>query len=131
MNNLTATTNDRDGIYILADGVLIVENGNYISMTSKARLVVVSMQYPHLEVIDRDPTAKEITKIIGMGYKQNTEDKRRFWALDHHMIDCAYGGYQLQVLTNQGGGVRSITSGYVSAKDLYLQICNYRFDRPD
>jgi hypothetical protein len=83
------------------------------------------------EVIDRDPTAEEITKIVGMGYKQNTEDKRRFWALHHHMIDCAYGGYQLQILTNQSGGIRSITSGYVSAKDLYLQICNYRFDRPD
>jgi hypothetical protein len=39
-----------------------------------------------------------------------------------YLISQAYGGCQLQQLVNEGGGVREITSGYVSKKELFNQL---------
>jgi hypothetical protein len=38
----------------------------------------------------------------------------------------AYGGYQLQQIINEGGGVRSITSGYGTKREVYYLIHAYR-----
>lgn len=34
-------------------------------------------------------------------------------------ISCAYGGYQLQRVCSEHGAVRNLTSGYVSASELF------------
>lgn len=38
----------------------------------------------------------------------------------------AYGGWQLQQIVNEGGGVRAITSGYLSKREVYNLIHAYR-----
>jgi hypothetical protein len=38
----------------------------------------------------------------------------------------AYGGWQLQQIINEGGGVRSITSGYGTKREVYHLIHAYR-----
>lgn len=38
----------------------------------------------------------------------------------------AYGGIQLQQVVNEGGGVRAITQGYGTKREVYYQIHAYR-----
>lgn len=44
----------------------------------------------------------------------------RYW------VQGAYGGWKLVQIINEGGGERSITSGYVSKRELYSLIHAYR-----
>jgi hypothetical protein len=37
----------------------------------------------------------------------------------NYHLDGAYGGYKLCQMVNDGGGVRDVTSGYVSKRELY------------
>lgn len=39
-----------------------------------------------------------------------------------YLIDSAYGGYKLAQLTNEAGGQRDITYGFVSKTELYFQM---------
>lgn len=43
-----------------------------------------------------------------------------------YIVAGAYGGLQLQQIVNEGGGVRGITTGYVSKRELYYRIHAYR-----
>ena len=43
-----------------------------------------------------------------------------------YTLQGAYGGWQLQQVINEGGGVRSITSGYLSKREVYIVIHAYR-----
>ena len=42
--------------------------------------------------------------------------------IGNYHLDCAYGGYQLCVMQNNGGGIHNITSGYDTKKDMYYQL---------
>lgn len=43
-----------------------------------------------------------------------------------YTLQGAYGGYQLQQIINEGGGVRAITSGYRPKREVYELIHAYR-----
>lgn len=43
-----------------------------------------------------------------------------------YTLQGAYGGLQLQQIINEGGGVRAITSGYLSKREVYNLIHAYR-----
>ena len=43
-----------------------------------------------------------------------------------YTLQVAYGGWQLQQIVNEGGGVRAITSGYLSKREVYNLIHAYR-----
>ena len=43
-----------------------------------------------------------------------------------YTLQGAYGGWQLQQIINEGGGVRAITSGYLSKREVYNLIHAYR-----
>lgn len=43
-----------------------------------------------------------------------------------YILSGAYGGWQLQQIVNEMGGVRSITSGYLSKREVYIVIHAYR-----
>jgi hypothetical protein len=43
-----------------------------------------------------------------------------------YVLQGAYGGLQLQQIVNEGGGVRSITSGYGTKREVYHLIHAYR-----
>lgn len=43
-----------------------------------------------------------------------------------YTLQGAYGGWQLQQIVNEGGGVRAITSGYLSKREVYNLIHAYR-----
>ena len=47
-------------------------------------------------------------------------------AVGSYVLDGAYGGWQLQRLATDGGGVRQITYGYIPARDLLEQIHAFR-----
>jgi len=42
-----------------------------------------------------------------------------------HVISAAYGGYKLQKIANNSGGVEGIIDGYCSAKEVYYIIHGY------
>jgi len=42
-----------------------------------------------------------------------------------YVIDGAYSGYQLQRIMNEGGGVTSITNGYLPKREVYNLIHSY------
>lgn len=43
-----------------------------------------------------------------------------------YTLQGAYGGWQVQQIINEGGGVRAITSGYLSKREVYNLIHAYR-----
>ena len=43
-----------------------------------------------------------------------------------YTLQGAYGGWQLQQVINEGGGVRAITYGYLSKREVYHLIHAYR-----
>ena len=46
--------------------------------------------------------------------------------IGNYHLAGAYGGYELQQIMNDGGGVRDVLySGYTTKKDLYYLICAY------
>jgi hypothetical protein len=47
-------------------------------------------------------------------------------AIGSYILDGAYGGWQLQRLATDGGGIRQITYGYIPARELLERISAYR-----
>jgi hypothetical protein len=43
-----------------------------------------------------------------------------------YVLEGAYGGWQLQRLATDGGGIRQITYGYIPARELLAQIHAFR-----
>ena len=43
-----------------------------------------------------------------------------------YTLQGAYGGWQVQQIINEGGGVRAITTGYGTKREVYYQIHAYR-----
>jgi hypothetical protein len=43
-----------------------------------------------------------------------------------YTLQGAYGGFQVQQIINEGGGVRAITQGYLSKREVYHLIHAYR-----
>ena len=54
------------------------------------------------------------------------EDGQNRAMVGRYTLQGAYGGYQLQQIVNEGGGVRSITSGYGTKREVYHLIHAYR-----
>lgn len=42
----------------------------------------------------------------------------------HYMIHYAYGGVKLVQVVGEGGGIREITYGYTSKRELYYKMCS-------
>ena len=42
--------------------------------------------------------------------------------IGHYHLDSAYGGWKLVQTDNESGGIRTITHGYISKKELYYQL---------
>lgn len=50
-------------------------------------------------------------------------DKTMTANIGNYHLDCAYGGYKLCQIDNEGGGTRTISSGgYTTKRELYNQI---------
>lgn len=48
------------------------------------------------------------------------ESGERVINIGHYHLDCAYGGYELVQIVNNGGGVRApLNTGHVTARELY------------
>ena len=43
-----------------------------------------------------------------------------------YVLSGAYGGWKLEQMVGEGGGVRTITHGYVSKREVYHMINAYR-----
>lgn len=52
----------------------------------------------------------------------NREDGKFTANIGNYYVDGAYGGVQLQQIVNEGGGCRTITSGYCTKRELYNQM---------
>jgi hypothetical protein len=52
-------------------------------------------------------------------------DKPKYSEVGSYTLDWAYGGVKLEKFCNTGGGVVSITSGFVSKSELYYQMQAY------
>ena len=54
------------------------------------------------------------------------KDDRSIAQIGNYHLAGAYGGYELQQIMNEGGGVRDVLySGYTTKRDLYYLICAY------
>ena len=49
-------------------------------------------------------------------------DKPKWNTIGSYQLSGAYGGWQLQQIQNEGGGIKAITSGFVPKRELYDQI---------
>jgi hypothetical protein len=69
---------------------------------------------------------KDLEKIIALINKatNNPSEYRGEFKpnIGHYHLDSAYGGYKMVQTTNEGGGVRAITNGYVPKRDLYNEL---------
>lgn len=54
------------------------------------------------------------------------EDGTHRAMVGRYTLAGAYGGLQLQQVVNEGGGVRAITTGYGTKREVYYQIHAYR-----
>ena len=45
--------------------------------------------------------------------------------IGNYHLSCAYGGYGLHLMTNEGGGIRDIFSGHMPKKELYYRMHAY------
>jgi len=54
------------------------------------------------------------------------EDGKTRAMVGRYTLAGAYGGWQLQQVINEGGGVRAITSGYGTKREVYHLINAYR-----
>ena len=54
------------------------------------------------------------------------EDGKTRAMVGRYTLQGAYGGYQLTQIINEGGGVRAITSGYGTKREVYHLIHAYR-----
>ena len=48
-------------------------------------------------------------------------------AIGSYVLEGAYGGWQLQRLANDSGGIRQITYGYIPARELLERISAFRY----
>ena len=49
----------------------------------------------------------------------NGFDKPKWNTIGSYHLSGAYGGWQLQQIMNKGGGVKAITSGFVTKREMY------------
>ena len=48
------------------------------------------------------------------------------WKRGTYLLSGAYGGYKLEQVVNDGGGVRDVLyTGFTTKKDLYKNVCSY------
>jgi hypothetical protein len=75
--SLTATTTQPDGIYLLDESILVIENSNYISNTTYDRLVIVCCKYPQLPVIDHIHKSERENqrRAVAAGYGHNNPNR--------------------------------------------------------
>jgi hypothetical protein len=67
-----------------------------------------------------------LNKITGQPATPYTKIGDKFTAnIGNYHLDCAYGGYQLAQIVTEGGGIRTITSGFCPKRELYYQIRAY------
>jgi len=73
---------------------------------------------------DLEAVVNRINRATGNNLEAVTrgEDGKYRWNIGTYVISYAYSGCQLQQVCSDGGGVRSITSGYVSRRELYYQM---------
>ena len=45
--------------------------------------------------------------------------------IGNYHLSAAYGGWQLQRMTNIHGGIHAITSGYVSKREMYIHLKSF------
>jgi hypothetical protein len=68
--------------------------------------------------------AQTINKVSGtpMTYCDKTTASPHPSHIGHYYIDMAYGGYKLVQLTNEHGGIREITYGFTTKRELFNQM---------
>jgi hypothetical protein len=52
-------------------------------------------------------------------------DKPEYNTIGSYHLSGAYGGYQLQKVCNEAGGIHAITSGHIPKRELYYQLRAY------
>jgi len=73
---------------------------------------------------DLEATVNRINRATGNKLEAVTrgDDGKRTYNIGTYVISYAYGGCKLEQIVSDGGGIRSITSGYVSKRELYYQM---------
>ena len=76
---------------------------------------------------DLNGVCKTLNKVTGNPETPFTRDEagKHSANIGNYHIDSAYGGYKLVQMVNTGGGIRTITSGYITKRELYYQIHSY------
>lgn len=71
---------------------------------------------------DLDALADQINDAIGASREVWTNGVAN---IGTHYVQGAYGGYQLQEVVTDGGGIKSVTYGYQPTRELYNQMRAY------
>jgi len=62
----------------------------------------------------------------GTAYRYGASGNGGAWIIGRYYVMGAYGGWQLVQVVNEHGGVRAVSSGYVSRRELLAVIRAYR-----
>ena len=74
---------------------------------------------------DLENVCKRINKATGNNIEavSRNADNTFSWNIGSYTLSAAYGGWQLQQIVSDGGGVRTISSGgYIPKRELYHQM---------
>lgn len=66
---------------------------------------------------DLERAVSEINRLTG-----NPTEQANHYIPNQYILSGAYGGHKLEQVCKNGHGVNSITSGYVSKRELYNQL---------
>ena len=73
---------------------------------------------------DLEAVVNRINRATGNNLEAVTrgEDGKYTYNIGTYVLDGAYGGWKLQQIMSDGGGVTNITSGYIPKRELYYQM---------
>lgn len=64
-------------------------------------------------------TQKDLENVLARINRKAGFDNPKYSTVGSYCLDYAYGGCRLDQYCNEGGGIRTITNGYVSKRELY------------
>lgn len=64
-------------------------------------------------------TLKDLEAVLNRINSKTGFNSPKYGVVGSYTLDFAYGGCRLDQFVNEGGGIRTVTNGYVSKRELY------------
>jgi hypothetical protein len=76
-----------------------------------------------ITMVDLEGSLKRLNTLLGRPVEPWNHDGGKMTAnIGNIHLSGAYGGVQVHEMSNEGGGIRTLTSGYGTKREVYQQI---------